>query len=166
MPKINQIQSNRGTSFKRPWLESFWAKNDDTGLGALVVCRLDGCSFVGNRRVLPLESHTYWPRHDPGMATGRRPRDGLVQTAMRAHANCVENLPLYTAVVIALLVTKASSPWLDVLAVILLAARIAQSTLHIGPKQTELVAGARFGCYAVQIVCMIIMGAWAAVAAG
>jgi hypothetical protein len=54
---------------------------------------------------------------------------------------------------------------LDVLAVILLAARIAQSTLHIGPNQTELVAGARFGCYAIQVVCMIIMGAWAAVAA-
>jgi uncharacterized MAPEG superfamily protein len=58
---------------------------------------------------------------------------------MRAHANCLENLPLYTAVVIALLITKATSPWLDVLAVILLVARIAQSTLHIGPKQTELV---------------------------
>jgi hypothetical protein len=74
-------------------------------------------------------------------------------------------MPLYTAVVIALLVTKAASPWLDMLAVILLAARLAQSALHIGPKQTELIAGARFGCYAVQIVCMIIMGAWAAVAA-
>jgi uncharacterized MAPEG superfamily protein len=45
----------------------------------------------------------------------------------------------YTAVVIALLVAKASSPWLDVLAGIFLVARIAQSTLHIGPKQTELV---------------------------
>jgi uncharacterized MAPEG superfamily protein len=84
---------------------------------------------------------------------------------MRAHANCLENLPLYTAVVIALLITKATSPWLDVLAVILLVARIAQSTLHIGPKQTELVAGARFGCYAVQVVCMVTMGVWAAVAA-
>jgi uncharacterized MAPEG superfamily protein len=83
---------------------------------------------------------------------------------MRVHANCLENLPLYTAVVIALQVTHASSPWLDVLAVILLAARIAQSILHIGPKQTELVAGARFGCYAIQVVCMVIMGAWAALA--
>jgi uncharacterized MAPEG superfamily protein len=77
---------------------------------------------------------------------------------MRAHANCLENLPIYTAVVIALLVTGASSRWLDVLAIVLLIARIARSTLHIGPKQTEMVAGARFGCYAIQIVCMIIMG--------
>jgi uncharacterized MAPEG superfamily protein len=80
---------------------------------------------------------------------------------MRAHANCLENLPLYTIVVIGLLVTKASSPWLDGLAIILLAARIAQSTLHIGLEQTEVVAGARFSCYAIQVVCMIIMGVWA-----
>ena len=85
--------------------------------------------------------------------------------AMRAHANCLENLPLYTAVVIGLLVTKASSPWLDVLAIILLAARIAQSTLHIGLEQTEFVAGVRFGCYAIQVMCMIMMGVWAAVVA-
>ena len=30
--------------------------------------------------------------------------------ALRAHANCVENLPLYTVVVFALLVTGAESP--------------------------------------------------------
>jgi uncharacterized MAPEG superfamily protein len=84
---------------------------------------------------------------------------------MRAHANCLENLPIYTAVVIALLVTGASSRWLDILAIVLLIARIAQSTLHIGPEQTEMVIGARFGCYAIQIVCMITMGGWAAAVA-
>jgi uncharacterized MAPEG superfamily protein len=59
--------------------------------------------------------------------------------ALRAHANCLENLPIYTAVVIALLVTGASSRWLDVLAIVLLIARIAQSTLHIGLEQTEMI---------------------------
>jgi uncharacterized MAPEG superfamily protein len=112
-----------------------------------------------------------WSRIFTGRATIREWRPDEDQgtdwykRAMRAHANCLENLPLYTAVVIALLVTKASSPWLDVLAVVLLAARIAQSSLHIGPKQTEFVAGARFACYAIQVVCMIIMGVWAAVVA-
>jgi uncharacterized MAPEG superfamily protein len=84
---------------------------------------------------------------------------------MRAHANCLENLPIYTAVVVALLVSKTSSPWLDTLAIALMMARIAQSTLHIGLEQTELLAAARFGCYATQVVCMIVMGAWAAAAA-
>ena len=64
--------------------------------------------------------------------------------------------------VIALLVTEAKSPWLDGLAIILLLARITQSVLHIGATQTELVAGARFGFYAIQIACMIVMGSWAA----
>ena len=58
--------------------------------------------------------------------------------------------------------TETKSPWLDGLAIFLLIARIAQSVLHIGPSQTELVAGARFGFYAIQIACMIIMGSWAA----
>ena len=85
--------------------------------------------------------------------------------AMRAHANCLENLPIYTVVVIALLVTSAESPWLDGVAIILLIARIVQSLLHIGLQQTELVAAARFGFYAIQIVCMVIMGSWAAAVA-
>lgn len=68
-------------------------------------------------------------------------------------------------VVIALLVTESKSSWLDGLAIILLIARVAQSVLHIGPTQTELIAGARFGFYAVQIACMIIMGSWAAAVA-
>ena len=99
------------------------------------------------------------------MATRRRPGNGLVPTRDAPHANCLENLPTYTVVVIALLVTEAKSSWLDGLAIILLIARVAQSVLHIGPTQTELIAGARFGFYAVQIACMIIMGSWAAAVA-
>ena len=115
--------------------------------------------------------HFRWSRILTGHATIREWRPDEVQgtdwyrRAMRAHANCLENLPIYTAVVIALVVTGASNRWLDILAIVLLIARIAQSALHIGPAQTEMVAAARFGCYAIQIVCMIIMGGWAAAAA-
>jgi uncharacterized MAPEG superfamily protein len=109
-----------------------------------------------------------WSRILTGRATIREWRPDQDQgtdwyrCAMRAHANCLENLPIYTVVVIALLVTEAKSQWLDGLAIILLVARIAQSVLHICPAQTELVAGTRFGFYAIQIACMIIMGSWAA----
>ena len=111
-----------------------------------------------------------WSRILTGRATIREWRPDEVQgtdwyrRAMRAHANCLENLPIYTAVVVALLASKASSPWLDALAIVLMMARIAQSTLHIGLEQTEPVAAARFGCYATQIACMIVMGAWTAAA--
>jgi uncharacterized MAPEG superfamily protein len=109
-----------------------------------------------------------WSRILTGRATIREWRPDQDQgtdwyrRAMRAHANCLENLPIYTVVVIALLVTEAKSQWLDGLAIILLVARIAQSVLHIGPTQTEFVAAARFCLYAIQIVCMIVMGSWAA----
>ncbi len=141
------------------------AKYDDTGLGAPVVCGLDSCSPVGNGWVFSLESHTYWPRHDPGMATGRRPRDGLVP-ACNASSRELSRKPaaLYRSSDCSS-GYESVSPWLDALAIILLAARIAQSSLHIALKQTELVAGARFGCYAIQVVCMVIMGVWAAVVA-
>ena len=112
-----------------------------------------------------------WSRILTGRATIREWRPDEDQgtdwyrRAMRAHANCLENLPIYTVVVIALLVTSAESPWLDGVAIILLIARIVQSLLHIGLQPTELVAAARFGFYAIQIVCMVIMGSWAAAVA-
>jgi uncharacterized MAPEG superfamily protein len=38
--------------------------------------------------------------------------------AMRAHANCVENLPVYTAVVVAITAAGVMSPVLDLLALV------------------------------------------------
>src|SRR5215203_1433672 len=44
--------------------------------------------------------------------------------AIRAHMNCVENLPIYTAIVVALLAARVTSPILDGLAIAILLARI------------------------------------------
>jgi uncharacterized MAPEG superfamily protein len=87
------------------------------------------------------------------------------QRAMRAHMNCVENLPVYGAVAFAAYATGAKGFALDSLALALLAARIAQSSVHIATPQTEPVAALRFGLYFVQVICMVAMGAWIAVAA-
>ncbi len=80
--------------------------------------------------------------------------------AMRAHMNCVENLPVYGAVVLAVVATGVSSPLLDWLALTLLGARVIQSLLHIAAEPTELIAGTRFLFYFVQIVCMTWMGVY------
>src|SRR3954470_11756741 len=53
------------------------------------------------------------------------------QRAMRAHMNCVENLPIYTALVVALMATGLRSPTIDGLALAILAARIDQTLAHI-----------------------------------
>lgn len=89
--------------------------------------------------------------------------DDWYRRAMRAHMNCVENLPVYGAVVVAILATGAGSGLLDTLALILLGARILQSILHVALEPTELIAGTRFGLYAVQVVCMAWMGIYVAV---
>src|SRR5215218_8205992 len=56
--------------------------------------------------------------------------------AMRAHMNCVENLPIYTAIVVALLAART----VDWLAITILVARICQSTIHLCREQTNGVA--------------------------
>jgi hypothetical protein len=77
----------------------------------------------------------------------------------------VENLPVYTAVVVALLTAHATSPILDGLAVTLLVARICQSSIHLLVEQTNTVAGIRFAFFFVQAICMIAMGILVAVSA-
>jgi uncharacterized MAPEG superfamily protein len=79
------------------------------------------------------------------------------QRAMRAHMNCVENLPVYGAIVVAAFATGVSGRDLDILALTFLAARIVQSVVHIGTQQTERVAILRFTLFLIQIVCMATM---------
>lgn len=83
--------------------------------------------------------------------------------ALRAHANCVENLPVYGAVVVAIVATGTSAPLLDGLAVVLLVARIAQTSVHIGFPHSDLAATVRFSFFLVQLICMVWMGGYVAV---
>lgn len=80
------------------------------------------------------------------------------QRAMRAHMNCVENLPVYGAVAFAASAAGVSGTDLDWLAVAFLAARVGQSAIHIGLPQTEPVATLRFALFFAQVVCMAAMG--------
>ena len=86
--------------------------------------------------------------------------------ALRAHMNCVENLPVYTATVVVLLALRLDRPVLDALAIRILVARICQTSVHLSFEQTNRVAAIRFAFFFVQAACMIAMGVIAAVAAG
>ena len=79
--------------------------------------------------------------------------------AMRAHANCLENLPLYTAVVVIIVVTGVRSVALDWLAILLLAARVCQTLVHIALTPTNFATTLRFIFFAAQLVCMVAMAA-------
>jgi uncharacterized MAPEG superfamily protein len=78
--------------------------------------------------------------------------------AMRAHANCVENLPVYAAIVVAIVASGVRSPVLDTLALVLLAARALQTLTHVAIAQRDAVVAVRFTFFLIQIVCMVGMG--------
>ena len=90
---------------------------------------------------------------------------GWYQRAMRAHANCVENLPVYAGIVLCATAARATGSLLDVLALTMLAARIFQTTTHIVFEQTNVVAGVRFTFFFVQFLCMFAMGVSVAMSA-
>lgn len=77
---------------------------------------------------------------------------------VRAHANCLENLPLLMVLVYLEGVVGLVSQTFDQLAIMLLGARLAQSMIHVILKETNLTVLIRFGFYIFQIICMIIMG--------
>lgn len=75
--------------------------------------------------------------------------------ATRAHANCIENLPVFGAIVIGLHIGNVASPLVDALAITILIARILQSTVHVCFVQTSFVASVRFTFYFAQAVCFV-----------
>lgn len=91
--------------------------------------------------------------------------DDWYRRAMRSHANCLENLPIYTAIVVVIVATDARSPILDIQAIVLLVARIVQTIIHIGFKQSNMAVGFRFFFFFIQLICMIGMGVMAAMVA-
>lgn len=79
--------------------------------------------------------------------------------AMRAHANCVENLPVFGAIAVTAFATQTQTVIIDWLAVTFLAARIAQTLTHTLFTETNTTVLIRFLFFMAQIVCMIWMAA-------
>lgn len=79
--------------------------------------------------------------------------------AMRAHANCIENLPVFGAIVFALYVGNVTGPLVNALALAVLVARIMQSLVHVGFVQTNTVTSIRFVFFFVQIASFLWLAA-------
>jgi uncharacterized MAPEG superfamily protein len=78
--------------------------------------------------------------------------DDWYRRSMRAHANCVENLPVFGAIVFALHSSGVDSAAANGLCVMVLAARVVQSLVHVGLVQTNTVVSVRFTFFLLQIV--------------
>jgi hypothetical protein len=79
--------------------------------------------------------------------------------------NCVENLPVYGAIVLCATAARATGPLLDGLALALIGARVLQTATHVTFEQTDRVASIRFAFFLIQVLCMVIMGASVAMSA-
>ncbi len=75
--------------------------------------------------------------------------------ATRAHANCIENLPVFGAIVFGLYVGNVTGRLVDALATAVLIARIFQSLVHVGFVHTNTVASVRFAFFFAQFVCFL-----------
>ena len=79
--------------------------------------------------------------------------------AVRAHANCVENLPVYGAIAVSALAAQAGGSTLDMLAVTVMAARVCQTVTHMAFAETNVLVFVRFSFFLVQIIAMFWMAA-------
>ena len=82
--------------------------------------------------------------------------------AMRAHANCLENLPVYAAIALVAFAANVDAITLDRLAILFIAARVAQSVVHVAFPISNKVVAIRFGFFFIQIIAMLWMGAFVA----
>jgi len=78
--------------------------------------------------------------------------------ATRAHANCIENLPVFGAIVFAAETTGAASPMLDGLAIAVIVARVGQTTAHLSSGSNTVIA-IRFSFLMVQLCAFFWMAA-------
>ena len=83
----------------------------------------------------------------------------------RAHANCIENLPVFGAIVYAITAIGLQGPMVDTLCIAILAARICQSTVHVSHVQTDALVAVRFSFFSVQLVCFLALIVMAVMAA-
>ena len=75
----------------------------------------------------------------------------------RAHANCIENLPVFGAIVFLITTIGMEGPVVDALCIAILVARLCQSTVHVSRVQTDAVVAVRFSFYSVQLVCFLAL---------
>ena len=83
----------------------------------------------------------------------------------RAHANCIENLPVFGAIVYVITTIGLQGPMVDTLCIAILAARICQSTVHVSHVQTDALVAVRFSFFSVQLVCFLALIVMAVMAA-
>jgi uncharacterized MAPEG superfamily protein len=82
---------------------------------------------------------------------------GWYQRGTRAHANCIENLPVFGAIVYLISIVGVRGVLVDALCISTLVARVIQSCVHISHEQTNAFVAVRFSFYSVQLVSFLVL---------
>ncbi len=85
--------------------------------------------------------------------------------AVRAHANCLETLPVFATVVLIPTVAHLTPRAMDVLAATTMAARIVQTSVHVLFREGIRTIAVRFSFFLVQVIAIVAMGILIAIAA-
>ena len=75
----------------------------------------------------------------------------------RAHANCVENLPVFGVIVFVISALDINGPAVNYLSTLVLIARVCQSLVHVSHEQTNTFVAVRFTFFCVQLVCFLAL---------
>jgi uncharacterized MAPEG superfamily protein len=75
----------------------------------------------------------------------------------RAHANCVENLPVFGAIVFVMSATGVDGVAVDLLCTTVLIARVCQSLVHVSHVQTDAFVAVRFSFFSIQLVSFLAL---------
>jgi uncharacterized MAPEG superfamily protein len=78
------------------------------------------------------------------------------QRTMRAHMNCVENLPVFAALVLLGSVLAIPGNLFQITALIVLPARVLQSVAHVASGRSRAVV-LRFAFFSIQLLCFGIL---------
>lgn len=84
---------------------------------------------------------------------------GWYVRGMRAHANCVENLPVYGALVVVASAAGIDDALFDILSVLVVAVRVPHTAVHVLFEQTNTVVAFRSLLFITQFVAMVAMAA-------
>jgi uncharacterized MAPEG superfamily protein len=76
---------------------------------------------------------------------------------IRAHANCVENLPVFGVIVFVISALGVDGPAVSYLSIIVLIARVCQSLVHVSHVQTDTVVAVRFTFFCLQLICFLAL---------
>lgn len=99
----------------------------------------------------------FWKAPIASFRSDRLEGEDWYRRGTRAHANCVENLPVFGAIVLAISVVGVNSVAVDWLCAIVLVARIVQSLVHVSHEQTDAFVAVRFSFFSIQLVCFLAL---------